>query len=407
MQSPQTGYVHFDEASEERSDTIPLLENFCFVLALFRSRISESVLEGKMLLEKLLFFEVDGNFPLYLHEYPLCKDRDFSLQLLPVFHWLLTDFRSALGDPLALRLEMLIGRILSHSYKMHAQRPLSKSSEFRLKSYFQPQAVPLWIPSSPEEWAEALISLQIAPASLNGVGLLEQALELWHPQLCTYIGVQHYHRSEPKTTLFDLLMGHYYGRYSSRALKDIRVHLLSSMIQPFGRFSGQMQKELPCHVLTQDALKPYALYWGNEEKLHSFIIEPHGAHCKVVREPDQIMCTVTLPSNPPADNQDRIEFSFFTSLSSKQDILIQGTKATTFQCRDLIELCSTDLKLSIEIELVHGEGKFFGHLLRSNRPSQTGKNLKYETYDWQIALRTIRRSEECVLKAIIKNVPTK
>src|SRR5580693_298520 len=134
-QSPQTGYIHLNYETDERHDTIPLLENFCFALALLRSRLSEHVLEAKALLEKLLSFEVDGNFPIYLHDFPQCKDRSLGLSLLPIFHWALADFKVALGEPLAMHMEMLIGRVLSHGYKMHSQRPLSKPDEFRLKSY--------------------------------------------------------------------------------------------------------------------------------------------------------------------------------------------------------------------------------------------------------------------------------
>ena len=98
-QSPQTGYIHLNYEEIARSDTIPLLENFSFALALFRSRLTENVFKGKALLEKLLAFEVDGNFPVYLHEYPQCKDRDFSLEILPVLHWVLFHFRERLAIP--------------------------------------------------------------------------------------------------------------------------------------------------------------------------------------------------------------------------------------------------------------------------------------------------------------------
>ncbi len=352
----------------------------------------------KTLLENLLVFEVEGNFPVYLHEYPQCKDRDFSLNLLPVFHWLIADFRTALGEPLSIRLEMLIGRILSHNYKMHAQRSLCKSSEFRLKSYFEGAVLPSWIPANAEEWAEALISCQMT----NESGLLEEGLARWHPQLCTYIGPQHQDRGEPKVTLFDLLMGHYHGIYSSRALQDHRVHLLAGLIQPFEVKSPAVQKEAPCHAITADPAQPYAIYWGTAEKLNSFYLDPKQAQCAIVRNADAVEVTIALPAKQISDSQDTVELSFFMNLNLPQEILIQGAKATTFQLGERIDLLSADLQLSLEILLEKGEGRFFGHILRANRPNQKGKNLKYETYDWQIALRTIRRSEECTLKILLK-----
>lgn len=399
-QSPHTKYVHLNYESEGARDTIPLFENFCFALALFRSRISENVLEGKTLLENLLFFEVDGNFPIYLHEYPQCKDRDFSLKLLPVFHWLLIDFRSALGDSFCVRLKMLIGRILSHGYKMHAQRPLSKSSEFRLKSYFQKEALFSWVPSSPEEWAEALITWQMA-ASLN-VKLdrfLEEALERWHPLLCTYIGPQHQDRSEPKTTLLDLFMGQYYGHYSNRALQAHKVHLLASLIQPFNEMGTK--GVVPTHLsssLHAGSVEPYTLYWGSLEKLNSLFLDSKMGSCSMQQKEGDIAFTLTLPPHTISDSQDVSELSLFMNLSPSQEIYVQGLKATTFQIGDSIDLVSEGLQLRLRILIEKGEGRFFGHILRGNRPNQKGNNLKFETYDWQIALRTIRRSEECILR---------
>jgi hypothetical protein len=407
-QSPQTGYIHLNYESVDRHDTIPLLENFCFALALFRSRLSDLVLEGKTLLEKLLVFEVEGNFPVYLHEYPQCKDRDFNLSLLPVFHWLLTDFRIALGELLAVRLEMLIGRILLHDYKMHAQRPLCKSSEWRLKSYTT-QAPPAWTPSSPEEWAEALISCQMAHSrGIKPVGILEQALLQWHPQLSVYIGPQYHDRGEPKVTLLDLFMGHFYSLYSERALLDRRSHLLASLIQPQERspcgpiadFSACLRVpcEVPCHAIFPASEQPYALYWGTPEKLNSFCLNCKFMHCGIERTGDTVEFTIALPPKTSLDSQDTVELAFFMNLIPDQEILIQGAKATTFQLGDSLTLLSAEMHLQLEILLEKGEGSFFGHILRSNRPTQRGKHLKYETYDWQIALRTIRRSEECTLK---------
>src|SRR3990167_7288503 len=82
-QSPRTGFVHM-HPDEAASDTIPIYENFCFVLALFRQKTAESVSEAKQLLERLLCFQTsNGNFPLYIHDYPRCWDLLLPLKLGP------------------------------------------------------------------------------------------------------------------------------------------------------------------------------------------------------------------------------------------------------------------------------------------------------------------------------------
>ena len=241
-------------------------------------------------------------------------------------------------------------------------------------------------------------------ARSRGIALenvLEQALERWHPQLCTFIGPQQQDRGEPKATLLDLMMGHYHGTYSLRALKDRRVHLLASLIQPFEERDPTVEKEVPCHAIALETEQPYTLYWGNSDALNSLYLDPRKAQCAMQRNGNTIQFTVALPSKTHADSQDVAELSLFLNLARLPQILFNGVKATTFQLGDPIDLSMDGFNCRLEILPEIGEGKFFGHLLRANRPNQRGKNLKYETYDWQIALRTIRRSEECRLKVII------
>jgi len=112
--SPQTGWVHHCYESEgTRHDTIPLLENLCFALALFRSRLSDDILQGRQLLEKLLAFEVQGEFPIYLHEYPTIRDRGSSLDLLPALLHIQKEFGIVLGEGLQKQLAAAIARILA------------------------------------------------------------------------------------------------------------------------------------------------------------------------------------------------------------------------------------------------------------------------------------------------------
>src|SRR5689334_5032749 len=82
-QSLRTRFIHDEEL-------IPLYENFCFALALFRQKTAACVTEGKELIIRLLAFQaVDGNFPTYLHDFPRCFDFQMSLKIAPIFIYLL------------------------------------------------------------------------------------------------------------------------------------------------------------------------------------------------------------------------------------------------------------------------------------------------------------------------------
>ena len=84
-QSPQTSFVHWchTRGDETVNHTIPLYENFLFCLALMRMRTQQNITEAKEILARLLAFQAeDGNYPVYLHEYPLCRDRYNGAQIL-------------------------------------------------------------------------------------------------------------------------------------------------------------------------------------------------------------------------------------------------------------------------------------------------------------------------------------
>lgn len=392
--SPETGYIHFNYSFQESRDTIPLLENFCFVLALFRSRTTDLIAEGKALLEKLLIFEVEGNFPIYLHEYPECKDRVLGLEILPVLHSLVQEYACALGENLAQSIEKCITRILSHAYKMDAQRPLSPSASFRLKNFFEPESASPWIPNGPEEWAHGLISCQMTRSS----HLLPGALQHWHRGLALYLGEQSQEVQEPKVTLFDLMMGHYYSHYSARALKPHPIHLRASLISPFSI-------TLPEEITPEShwtLSHPQVLHWGSPRQIHSFSIESKSGLCTSRLHKEGLEWQVTL-SEP--ELRDSIELSLFFNTDAFRALYVQGSPATTFQIGDTLELDLDGMRLQIQMILEKGEGRFFGHFLRGNRSCQKAKGV-YLAEDWQIALRTLCRSPDCQLKITVVVIPS-
>ena len=102
-QNKETGYIHTDIG-------IPFLENSLFCLALFRSKMHEAVHEAKVLLDKLLYFQqmIDtmpnkGNFPLFLHEYPFCRDHYTAVKVAHVLVLIQKEFGAILGDALRAR----------------------------------------------------------------------------------------------------------------------------------------------------------------------------------------------------------------------------------------------------------------------------------------------------------------
>lgn len=408
-QSKQTGFVHhcYESCSENEHDTIPILENSCFVLALFRSKIADNVLEGRTLLEKILAFEVNGNFPIYLHEYPLCKNHCLSLDILPVLHWIFRDFQSVLGEELKLKLEHTLKRIDEYGSNCSEQQMLSKSAASKLLAYRKDKKSLDWEPSSPYEWSQFLISLQmLGPFFENHTENVHRAVRFWHQKILTYVGPnkqQFQEKHQPAITLYDLFMGYFFRSYSQRALQDHPIHLQAALI-------GSTQQPLTFHTshhptfglnLDPVGMIPFTLAWGNEEHVHTMVC-PIRKNKMILNASDhEVEMLFVLPEIVPEDNSDQFEICFYCNIHDDNHILLQ---ATTFQLEDKITIASQGLQIGITFSKEHGEGTFFGHISRSNRPMQKsciGENV-HEAYDWRIALRTVRREPRCAIKALIR-----
>ncbi len=214
-QSPQTGFVHHSYENFERSaETIPVYENFCFALALFRTKMSENVLEGKALLEKLFAFQTATGFPVYLHEYPAAKSERLQNKLSMVAHFLLRDFSTVLGESLRTKLAALV-----------------RSNEEL-------------------DWIDHFL-----------LDASKMEVTFWDSQALCYSGVQKQVRGEPEVTLIDLMMGEWGGKYSTRALADHPIHLQASLIYP-----RSVEIKEPAQSWTR-------LFWGDGHPTHSALLE--------------------------------------------------------------------------------------------------------------------------------------
>jgi hypothetical protein len=337
-QSEVTRFVHHcSENVEKSSETIPIYENFCFVLALLRSKSVENVLEAKALLEKLLAFQVNSEFPVYLHEYPICRYAGLKSKLYPVIFFILRDFHSVLGEKLSQQLQGV-------------------------------QGVPEQVtsPESPEEWAEFLIHAQITGQDKT------PALQHWDTGCLSFIGPQRQERGEPALTLYDLFLCQWQGKYSARALQDHPVHLRASLIYP----AEILLPSTPAQSLQQK-------FWGSGSPTHSLILNTQG----VLTDDFQVILQ-------EKEVQDEIEIAWFYNLHPDTTVTVNHQKATSFQLGDTIQIISKDCQFELSFSLISGEGQFWGHLYRANRPGQLSckNDDKHEAFDGVIGLRTLSRS---------------
>ncbi|NGX39079.1 MAG: hypothetical protein KR126chlam1_00399 [Chlamydiae bacterium] len=392
LQRKQTGFVHYCAQSEDgiSHDTIPVLENALFALALFRTRLADNVLEGKALLERLLPFEVEGNFPVYLHEFPQMHDPFLHLRLLPVLFWVRSDFAHVIGD-LKERLDGCMEGILQRAQ----EQSLPRWAAYRCLA-FEGKLGPT--PQGLFEWGEALISLQIAEK--RGLAIEEEiakAYAEWHPDLHLYTGPalrRHQRGSEPDLSLFDLFLSEWQKDFPMRGSEIAPLHLRGALIRPLSFTPKIESKPLPYIHFDEAEECPLFIGWKGERSVHTFALAKR--HLSVEGSVEEIV--LTFPEERPDTDEKRLEINFFLDHHPDHEIFVQGAKATTFQMGDEVEIRSDGAKILLSFS---GEGgKFFGHILRGNRPSQhccTGKR-EFAAYDWRIAIRTVSREKNAIMR---------
>lgn len=445
--SSQTGYLHHYYHSQESDvqHTIPIYENVLFALALLRTKTVENMTEGMALLEKLLAFQnKEGQFPIYVHEYPNCKDLYLGIRLLAPFYWILKHFGHVLGADLKQKMEHTIRLLLSNNQTVpysiavreaaaqHAFGLLFQNEEWtrqgsnRLDELCQQGHVDSW--HSTDYLADLLIGLQMVYSSLLNSpwkDLWHYINQTWHPLCHTYVGPnvrEEQAKEEPSPRVYDLFLGYFSGQFPSRVLNSIQVYQLqAALIQPtedrlelpmdhlegFYRGNGWMlysKPEWACTLLNKNqqldpinnrTYTPFRLVWGDLTRVHTLVCQ--GSEILVnyqAEDPSTIDLIFTLPEGIDLENRDKQrEVNFFLDLHPEAIIKVNSHAANTFEMGQTVTIESGKMKISIQFSILEGSGQFLGHLMRSNRPSQicAKGQQRFNAYDWHLAMRTIRR----------------
>lgn len=383
--SPQTGFIHLfiEDPSAADQDTIAIVENFYYVLALFRSKTVENIQEGKNLLQKLLAFEVSANFPIYLHEYPVCKDSELCSHLLAPLFYLLKDFSSVLGEELMANLTELQSAIQNY---LQNKSPISIAAKSRLLASLGQWKEDGLEPEGPAAWAEWCICAQMMGLSL------EKAAKQWDVQRGVFIGqssVRYQEGMEPAITLLDLYMGQYYQQWSARALHPHITHIRAAVIQPMDVLEIKTEQTPYTLLIEKEKRQCFTLYFGDLTLTHSLVVEAKKGKWETISSHNNKITLVYLPEEMLPSEEESMECAIYVDASPSLSLEVSGTKATTFRAKEEITISSSFCKIGVNF--VGEGGDFLGHILKANRSYQK-KTEGYNAYDWKLGFRTLRRS---------------
>jgi hypothetical protein len=403
-----------------------------------------------------------GNFPVYLHAFPKCDDKFLGAHLAIPFYWMLNEFSHVLGSELKKRLETSFLDLLRYCLRIHRSEPapypigvkiaaaakaggtlllikdLKQEGEALLESFRLHPDQTSWF--SPASIAAILSALQAAYPSIkespwNPFWLhLEQT---WHHRTCSYIGPAfevYQQDEEPQVTLYDLFLGYFSRVFSERALKDSVTHLEAALIRPSSdtlsippyplKLEGNygeakwafLQTEMFAYSFVEKGqhndtrgekgFHPLRIIWGNRQRVHTFVCQrKNGETIDFVPLSDGIDISFGIKSFIPSEEREKSkEITFYIDRNEGMNIDINGSSFTTFMLGEELQIKSGGALLSLAFHLEEGYGQFMGHLMMGNRPSHTNVENKqcFGAFDWQLFLRTVRRSDECRFKTAIR-----
>lgn len=460
-QSKQTGYIHlcYHPEEEERHDTIPLTENFLFALALLQSRTSENILEARAILERLLNFQAsDGNFPVYLHEYPNCRDRCVGANILPALYWMLKIFHGVLGSDFHPKLRKATQALLQHSLQSLREKAFPEHLTIKLAAAAKGLG-DLWnMPEVAKEGSDILAKLSdstentswYSPASiadiLTGLQIVYPSISnspwknfwkhlnsSWHQTTGAYSGAplrEFQQGFEPQPTLYDLYLGYLSGSLSQRALIDNPFHIHAALISPTMDRLTEIHYPVDVHgkigdcnwLMFQNDAFAYSLLdqhepgrlchdrgrhimrllWGDSKRVHTLTCQGgNSAETTFSANENRVELFFHLTETVASDDREKNrEITLFFDLNDDAEIIVQDVAATTFQMQDQVIIRTGGLQFTMMFTLEEGQGQFFGHVMPGNRPSQLSLKgpQRFNAYDWQFFLRTVRRTEPCKIK---------
>jgi hypothetical protein len=147
---------------------------------------------------------------------------------------------------------------------------------------------------------------------------------------------------------------------------------------------------------------------NSEEELNKIIesgvqwANSHGAESSTIEGDGVVAFSFETPVELEKRDKNR-EVCFFIEKTPDVSITVDGGLATTFQMGELVIVKSTAVNFSVQFELVKGNGDFVGHIMPGNRPGLANKEEnRFNAFDWQIFLRTLRRDLSCQIRATFK-----
>ena len=163
------------------------------------------------------------------------------------------------------------------------------------------------------------------------------------------------------------------------------------------------EKPHPPNPIWEKGYHPFRFVWGSSDKIHSLVCQ-QGNPIIERKSPTEIDFIYLLdPVEGIEDKEIKREIIFYLDAGEEREFLVSGQRSSTFHIGEKISIHSGQKQFLFQFFLEEGEGKFLGHRMLGNRPSQLEiKGAKrYQAYDWMFFLRSVHRTQKCRVRVAL------
>ncbi|HSW71796.1 MAG TPA: hypothetical protein VLG44_00095 [Chlamydiales bacterium] len=150
------------------------------------------------------------------------------------------------------------------------------------------------------------------------------------------------------------------------------------------------------HLPYQKDFHLFCFFWGTNFP-NSLVLQEFNKPFSSTVGINEITFDFTIP---PSESHDELALSFYLDSYKETKFWIQGKRANTFRLGETLTIEKDKMLIHLTFSHLKGEGKFFGHIMKKNRPSQNLQPTKADltVYDWQVGIRALRQATPCQIQ---------
>lgn len=404
-QSSLTTMIHGSHVKPDSWETIPIFENLCFVIALFRSHTVANTLEGRELLEKILAFQIpsgdnSGLFPRYIHEYPNREKRGYLISIMVALAFLKSRHMQILHTELQEKLRKSIKNLMEALEKQSWMDSISTLMQIMQGKLPSCDACLALRPSSVRECTYLLHIVQFLflHESPYASAVFHHLTSYWSTEMKSYVGPlekEYYVGGEEVVSLFHYFMIHITN--SNAQIPLGMVHLHSSLLYPL-EYAPETREKLPllhkhwniqqsggllwqmCNDLPEQLNKGFHLFrilW-RDQIVHSMVCQQRiqMTHRKIDEGENEVIFE-DLPEHG-------LELYFRKTKNTK--VYSNGKRATCFHAGEWIVIDTGNTKIALRFTTSDNTSAV-ASLSMHHRPAELQPDSS--TIEWRLSIRIL------------------